>query len=79
MIGTRLEYAAVGRFRANAMRVALLLALAACDQFDTGKIIDSCVTSAMKHGEPYGNARERAQAQAQFRVYCTKAAGGKSP
>jgi hypothetical protein len=51
----------------------VLLALSACDQFDTNRIAESCVTAAMKNGEPFGNAKERAESLAQFRQYCAAA------
>lgn len=51
-----------------------LLSLAACDSFDTAGIVETCVTASMKHGEPFGNAKEKAESQAQFRQYCEAAA-----
>jgi hypothetical protein len=57
----------------------VLLGLAACDQFDTDRIAESCVTSAMKNGEPFGNAAERAEALAQLRQYCVAAARRRRP
>ncbi len=57
-----------------AVIVSTLLALTACDQFDTEKIVETCIVSAMKHAEPFGDAKERAESEAQFREYCAKAA-----
>ena len=51
-----------------------LLSLAACDQFETEKIVEACVVASMKSGEPFGNAKERDQAREQFRQYCAAAA-----
>jgi hypothetical protein len=71
--------AAARRTCASIALIGLLLAVAACDQFNSEKIAESCVASAMKSGEPYGNAKERAQALAQLKEYCARAAAGKSP
>lgn len=57
--------------------VSTLLPLTACDQFDRAKVVESCVLSAMKHAEPFGNAKERAESEAQFRQYCAMAAARK--
>jgi hypothetical protein len=73
------DSATVGRACVGAVLIGLLLGLSACDQFDTEKIAESCVTSAIKHGEPYGNAKERANAEAQLKEYCARAAGSKRP
>jgi hypothetical protein len=75
MIALRTDFVAAPRAWAAALAVAsALLALAACDQFDTEKIADVCVASALKNGEPFGNPKERAQAEEQFRQYCAAAA-----
>jgi hypothetical protein len=66
----------ITRALAIAWLVASTLAsLAACDQFDTQKIVETCVAESMKHGEPFGNPKERARSEVQFRHYCAKAAG----
>jgi hypothetical protein len=79
MTENQLDSATVGRACARAVLIGLLLGLSACDQFDTEKIAESCVTSAIKHGEPYGNAKERADAEAQLKEYCARAAASKRP
>ena len=58
---------------------AILLALSACDQFDDDKIVETCVAASMKQGEPFGNAKERAQSEEQFRQYCAAAAKRQHP
>jgi hypothetical protein len=74
------DSATVGRAFARAALVGMLLmALSACNQFDSDKIAETCVASAMKHAEPFGNAKERAETQAQLKEYCARAAGSKSP
>jgi hypothetical protein len=75
--GQRLWKAQGRRLVPWAVIVSTLLALAACDQFDRENVVDTCVVSALKHGEPFGNAKERAESEAQFREYCTKAAARK--
>ena len=55
--------------------VALALSLTGCGPFGTASIAESCVTSAMKAAEPFGNARERAETEIQLRHYCRIAAG----
>jgi hypothetical protein len=57
--------------------VSTPLPLTACDQFDRARVVDTCVLSAMKHAEPFGNAKERAESEAQFRPYCAMAAARK--
>jgi hypothetical protein len=54
--------------------VVLALCTVGCDQFQPDQVAETCVASAMKNGEPYGNARERAIAEAQLRYFCLKAA-----
>ena len=61
-------------FRSHFLIAASLLSLAACDQFNAARVAETCVTASMKHGEPFGNARERADSEAQFRHYCAAAA-----
>lgn len=53
---------------------ATLLSLNACNPFDTASVTETCVAASMKHGEPFGNAKERAQSEEQFRQYCAAAA-----
>lgn len=73
--GGQLRSEATGRRLAPSfLIVSTLLALAACDQFSNTAMIETCVRSAMKHGEPFGNAKERAESEAQFRHYCAIAA-----
>ena len=80
MTADQSDSAAAGRACARAILTGLLLlALSACDHFDTERIAESCVASAMKHGEPYGNAKERAETQAQLKEYCAKAAANNGP
>ena len=54
-----------------------LLAVAACDQFSAAATVETCVLSAMKHGEPYGNDKERTDTESQLRHYCALAAARK--
>jgi hypothetical protein len=75
MIEKHLDSPTITRALAIAWLVASTLSsLAACDQFDTRKIVETCVTRSMKQGEPFGNPKERAESEAQFRHYCAKAA-----
>jgi hypothetical protein len=55
----------------------VLLVLAACDQFSTERVDDTCLRTAMKAGEPYGNDGERHKTEEQLRQYCRSAAQGK--
>lgn len=57
--------------------LAAAAALAGCDEFSTQHVADTCVRSALKAGEPYGNDRERQQTEAQLRQYCRAAAEGR--
>lgn len=55
----------------------LALVAAGCDQFSSERVSETCVRSALKDGEPYGNDRERQQTEAQLRQYCKAAAQAK--
>jgi hypothetical protein len=75
MIEKHLGSPTINRALAIAWLVASTLSLvAACDQFDTRKTVETCVTRSMKQGEPFGNPKERAESEVQFRHYCAKAA-----
>ena len=75
MIEFRTDFVTASRVPATSIFIAaILLALTACDQFDNDKIVETCVASAMKDGEPFGNAKERAESEEQFRQYCATAA-----
>lgn len=77
MIEEHLGSPTITRALAIAWLVASTLSsLVACDQFDARKTAETCVTASMKHGEPFGNPKERADSEAQFRHYCAKAAAG---
>lgn len=78
MIEHRTDFVTAPGAWATALVVAsALVALAGCDQFDSEKLVDACVASAMRHGEPFGNARERSESQTQFRQYCAAAVARK--
>ena len=78
MIEKRTNSLTTTRAWAIAFLVASTLSsLAACDQFDTEKIVGTCVAASMKHGEPFGNPKERAESEAQFRQYCAAAAASR--
>lgn len=80
MSGTQSASRSAGlRWARAALIASALLALGACDQFDADKTIDSCVESAIRHEEPFGNAKERAQARAQFQQYCASAVTRQRP
>lgn len=59
---------------AGVAATALLLLLAACDQFSADGVAQTCLRSAMKHGEPYGSDGERRKNEEQLREYCRAAA-----
>lgn len=77
--GGCLHAKATGRRRARSSFIlaSTLLALAACDPFSTTATVETCVRSAMKDGEPFGSAKERADTEAQLRHYCATAAARK--
>jgi hypothetical protein len=65
-----------GRFVcATAPLLATTMALAGCGPFSASATADSCVISAMKAAEPFGNAKERAETETQLRHFCKLAAG----
>lgn len=66
-----------GRWVCLSVLASTLLALAACNPFGETATVDTCVVAAMKHGEPYGNAKERTDTEAQLRHYCAIAAARK--
>jgi nicotinamidase-related amidase len=77
IIDYRTDFVPNSRAASSVLIASVLLALTACDRFDAASVIETCVVSAMKHGEPYGNPKERAESEAQFRHYCAKAAASK--
>lgn len=62
------------RRRAALLLGAAVLTLAACDEFGTKGMVETCVRSAMKESEPFGSAKERADTEAQLRQSCAAAA-----
>lgn len=60
-----------------ALLALLTIVAAGCDQFSTERVAETCLRSAMKAGEPFGNERERQETEAQLRHYCQLAAQGK--
>lgn len=77
IIDYRTDFVPNSRAATSVLIASVVLALTACDRFDAASVIETCVVSAMKHGEPYGNLTERAESEAQFRHFCAKAAASK--
>ena len=63
-----------GPRRHGMLLLPAVLALAACHQFGTQDMVDTCVRNAMKENAPFGSDKERADTRAQLQEFCEKAA-----
>ena len=75
--GSRWSCRAPGRWTRWSVLASALLTIAGCDQFSAAATVETCVVSAMKQGEPYGNDKERTDTESQLRHYCALAAARK--
>lgn len=57
--------------------LSALFALAACDQFGTQGMVETCVRNAMKETGPFASDKERSDTEAQLKDSCTKAAAAR--
>jgi hypothetical protein len=75
--GSRWMGRAPGRWVRLSILASTLLALSACNPFGATAAVETCVVAAMRHGEPYGNEKERTETEAQLRHFCGVAAARK--